>query len=79
MQRLSMVVIRKMRWISVMRYFQLEAPFNGEAKSFLKTINRYSGIDWGNDDIAVASDYWWKTRNTKTYVFNPSDPSQNQR
>ena len=52
--------------------FQLEAPFTGEGKSILKTINRFSGIDWGNDNTAVAYDYWWDTRNTKVYRFNPA-------
>ena len=57
--------------------FQLDAPFNGTPKSILKTINRFSGIQWATDNTAVAYDYWWNTRNTKTYVFNPSDASQN--
>ncbi|MEZ4995714.1 MAG: prolyl oligopeptidase family serine peptidase [Saprospiraceae bacterium] len=56
--------------------FQLDAPFNGRPKSLFKTINRFSGIQWGNKNTAVAYDYWWNTRNRKTYVFNPSDPSQ---
>ncbi|MBJ2174224.1 S9 family peptidase [Aureibaculum sp. A20] len=56
--------------------FQLETPFKGDGKSILKTINRYSGIQWANDNIAIASDYWWNTRNTKTYTFNPSDATQ---
>ncbi|QCX36954.1 S9 family peptidase [Aureibaculum algae] len=56
--------------------FQLEAPFKGDGKSILKTINRYSGIQWANDNVAIAFDYWWNTRNTKTYIFNPSDASQ---
>ena len=56
--------------------FQLEAPFNGTPKSILKTINRISGIEWANDKMAIASDRWWNTRNTKTYVFNPSNASQ---
>lgn len=59
--------------------FQLEAPFNGTPKSLLKTINRFGGIQWGNDRIAMASDYWWNTRNTKSYVFNPSDASKEAR
>jgi dipeptidyl aminopeptidase/acylaminoacyl peptidase len=54
--------------------FELLPPFEGDGKSILKTINRYSGITWGNDGLAIASDYWWNTRNKKTYVFNPSDP-----
>ncbi len=56
--------------------FELTAPFTGKPKSILKTINRYSGILWGNAQTAIAYDYWWNTRNTKTYVFNPSDNKQ---
>lgn len=56
--------------------FQLEAPFKGEGKSLLKTKNRFSYILWGNDNVAIAFDYWWNTRNLKTYVFNPSNSSQ---
>lgn len=53
--------------------FQLTAPFKGEGKSILKTINRYAGITWGTENQAIAYDYWWNTRNTKTYLFNPSN------
>jgi dipeptidyl aminopeptidase/acylaminoacyl peptidase len=53
--------------------FELEAPFNGTGKSILKTINRFSGITWATENIAIAYDYWWNTRNTKTYLFNPSN------
>ncbi len=56
--------------------FQLDAPYKGEGRSLVKTINRFSGIDWANDNLAIASDYWWNTRNTKSYVFNPSNPKQ---
>lgn len=56
--------------------FLLNAPFKGEGKSILKTIDRFSGITWGNDNMAIADDYWWNNRNTRTYVFNPSDASQ---
>lgn len=56
--------------------YQLEAPFNGKEKLLLKTINRYSGITWGNDNLAIASDYWWNDRNTKSYLFNPSNASE---
>ena len=54
---------------------QLDAPFNGNPVTLLKTINRYQGIQWGNDQVAIASDRWWNSRNTKTYIFNPSDTS----
>ena len=53
--------------------FSLDAPFDGEAKSILKTINRFRGIYWGNDVYAIAFDRFWETRNIKSYLFNPSD------
>ena len=56
--------------------YQLDAPFSAEPGLLMQTINRFSGIDWGTDQLAVAYDYWWNDRNTKTYVFNPSDNSQ---
>ncbi len=56
--------------------FELEAPFTGEGKPMFKTINRFSYVQWGTENLAVAHDYWWNTRNTKSYVFNPSDNKQ---
>ena len=56
--------------------FQLDAPFSGTPVSLIKTINRYAGIQWGNDRIAIATDYWWNNRNTKVYLFNPSNAKQ---
>ena len=56
--------------------FELETPYNKEGKSILKTINRAYEIEWGTNEMAIAHDYWWNTRNTKSYVFNPSDSSQ---
>ena len=42
----------------------------------MKTIGRFYTMDWGNNSIAIAHDYWWNTRNTKSYRFNPSDNAQ---
>ncbi|NND88328.1 MAG: S9 family peptidase, partial [Flavobacteriaceae bacterium] len=56
--------------------FQQDAPFNTEPKEIFRSINRMSGITWGNATTAIAYDYWWNDRNTKTYLFNPSDPTQ---
>ncbi len=56
--------------------YELNAPFTGKERLLLKTINRFSGIIWGNDNIAIASDYWWNDRNTKSYSFNPSNSSE---
>ena len=56
--------------------YELQAPFNGTKKLLLKTINRFSGITWGDDNLAIARDYWWNDRNTKSYIFNPSNASE---
>lgn len=53
--------------------YQVNAPFIGEKELLIKTINRYAGITWGNDTYAIAMDRWFSNRNTKTYVFNPSN------
>ena len=53
--------------------FQQKIP-SGQPTSLVKTINRYSGVTWGNENLAILYDYWWNTRNRKTYLFNPSAP-----
>ena len=52
--------------------FEVSYPFKQNKSSLLKTINRFYSIDWCNDTLAVGYDYWWNTRNTKAYMFNPS-------
>lgn len=56
--------------------FMQEAPFTGNITSLLKTKDRFRYIQWGNDNTALAHDYWWNTRNTRTYLFNPSNNKQ---
>ncbi len=53
--------------------YQQTAPFDGAPELLLKTKQRFAGIDWADDNHAIAYDYWWNTRNTKTYIFNPSE------
>ena len=53
--------------------YTLEPPFDGTPSLLLKTHNRFSRIMWGNDNYAIAQDYWWNTRNTKAYAFTPGD------
>ncbi|WP_417855401.1 prolyl oligopeptidase family serine peptidase [Xanthomarina gelatinilytica] len=56
--------------------FMQDAPFTGNITSLLKTKDRFRYIQWGNDNTALAHDYWWNTRNTRTYLFNPSNNKQ---
>ncbi len=56
--------------------YQLEAPFDGDARFLVKVVNRFRSIQWGNDKVAVASDRWFSNRNTRSYLFNPSNSKQ---
>ncbi|PIF31319.1 dipeptidyl aminopeptidase/acylaminoacyl peptidase [Flavobacterium sp. 9] len=56
--------------------FLWDAPFTSDATSLVKIPQRYNDVVWGNDNIAFVTDEWYDTRNTKTYLINPSNPSQ---
>lgn len=56
--------------------FELEAPFNGTPKSLLKTVNRVSRLEWGDDKTAIARDRWFNSRNEKIYLFDPSNSGE---
>ncbi len=49
----------------------LSAPFTGEPERGLKLELRYSGITWGNDEMAVVNEFWRNDRRLITSFFNP--------
>lgn len=59
--------------------YELNAPFTNTPRCIMKTRDRFSGILWGNDQYAVANDRWWNTRNSRTYLFSPSQPDKEPR
>lgn len=54
--------------------FTMEAPFTN-AVSLAKTPQRFSGVIWGDDRRAIVFDEWYDTRNTRTYLIDPSNRS----
>lgn len=54
--------------------YQWKAPFKSVPKQLTQIKNRFSSVIWGNKSTAIIYDVWWNNRNTKTYVFNPSNP-----
>ena len=52
--------------------FTWEAPFTNAPKPLVKLTQRYDGIIWGNNDIAIVADQWYDTRNTRKFLINPS-------
>lgn len=61
------------------RVYQLPAPFDGRPAELCATINRIQGISWGDPRTAIVQDYWWKTRNVKTYLIDPSTANPSPR
>ncbi|MCT4622121.1 MAG: prolyl oligopeptidase family serine peptidase [Schleiferiaceae bacterium] len=53
--------------------FEWTAPFDKDARSIMKCKDRFAGITFSEGDIAIAYDYWWNTRNVRTYLINPND------
>lgn len=51
--------------------FLWEAPFKQAPRSFMRLTQRYSDITWGNDSLAIVSDYWYDTRNLRMYFVDP--------
>ncbi|MDM1406656.1 prolyl oligopeptidase family serine peptidase [Myroides sp. DF42-4-2] len=57
--------------------FTWEAPFTSAPKSLVKLGQRYAGIIWGNDQVAVVADQWYDTRNIRQFLLNPSTSNPN--
>lgn len=51
--------------------YQAAYPFTDE-QLMCKLKNRFAGIDFGTKNMAIVSDSWWKNRNSKTYLIDPS-------
>lgn len=55
--------------------FSLDAPFRNTANKLVELDTRFSGIDWGWDNLAIVYGRWWSTRRSVTLAINPSQPS----
>lgn len=57
--------------------FTWEAPFTAAPKSLVKLTQRYAGITWGNEQVALVTDQWYDTRNIRQFLINPSIYNEN--
>lgn len=57
-------------------FYTLKAPFTAQPTLVTKLINRFGGVTWGDANTAILYDQWWDTRNTKTYLIDPSKENQ---
>ncbi len=54
--------------------FCLKAPFDGNPEAVLKYSLRFGGIFWGTGDRAITYEYWRRTRQEITSLFQPDHP-----
>src|SRR5436305_534752 len=56
------------------RVLLLPAPFQGDPTPLATLTYRFSGINWGNDGLALIEESWFKTRRTRTWIVQPGRP-----
>ncbi len=57
----------------------LDAPFDTEPRTLIDLDQRYRGIDWGRDDLALVHSLWRTSSRTKTHIVNPGRPKTEPR
>ncbi|MBH0079260.1 S9 family peptidase [Pseudoalteromonas sp. NZS11] len=58
--------------------YSLRAPFKREPKLFAKVERRYSGIEWGNENVAMLTDWRFSDRQVRTFVVQPRNADRNR-
>ena len=53
------------------------APFDTPPVLLAQLELRFAGITWGNDTAALIDEVWWTTRQRRTILSNPTNPSEN--
>jgi dipeptidyl aminopeptidase/acylaminoacyl peptidase len=52
----------------------LEAPFDGEPTELWKTELRFGGVTWGDEGLAMGTEWWYADRRYRVHVLDPSKP-----
>ena len=57
------------------RLFLLEAPFDGPPRPLVTLALRFDEVRWGNADLALVQEWWWRTRTRRTWRVRPGRPA----
>ncbi|MEZ4322822.1 MAG: prolyl oligopeptidase family serine peptidase [Myxococcota bacterium] len=49
----------------------LDAPFDGKPRELWRTELRFSDLTWGTGDLALAHEWWYDTRQIRTWRLGP--------
>ncbi|WP_026897909.1 alpha/beta hydrolase family protein [Daejeonella oryzae] len=55
--------------------YMLEAPFKKTAQKLAECYLRFNNIDWADDDLAIVTERWWKTRAERRVYIKPGNAS----
>jgi len=58
------------------KVYMLPAPFDGDPVELIALGLRYSDIDWGDNNLAIVSEWWWKTRTNRAWRIFPGSPGK---
>lgn len=58
------------------KVYEVSAPFTGTATELISLPLRYSGVTWGNDNVAWVYEFWWNDRKERVYQLNPMSKSK---
>lgn len=58
--------------------YSLRAPFKREPKLFAKVERRYAGMEWGNENVAMLTDWRFSDRQVRTYIVQPRNADRNR-
>lgn len=58
------------------KLFLLDAPFDGKPTAGPAMKNRFYDVEWCNGKLAMINDFWWKSRNVRTMMFQPDNPGK---
>jgi len=61
------------------RMHALAPPFADQPVSLIDLEFRYAGVQWSDENLALISEGWWKTRWTRTWRLDPSSPDDHPR
>ena len=58
------------------RIYMLHAPFQTAPQVLASLSLRAAGVTWGDDELALVSERWWKNRKRRTWIINPKKTDQ---
>lgn len=53
--------------------YTLSSPFNGSGNKLAECYMRFNKINWANDQLAIVTERWWKTRAERRVYIKPGN------